>query len=102
VSPSSARGVVRRSGDKEEELAHEQSFVVMPPGTRTTMKALADSPEAMEVSAVWAVTILRAFFNKALQATSIVDIQVAAGAALQDLDELQGLARYEEPLEGAA
>ena len=69
---------------------------------RATVSALAESPHAAEVSAICGATLLREFFTKALHAKNVVDIQVAAGAALQDLDELQGLAKYEEPLEGAA
>lgn len=72
------------------------------PGTRTAIRALSENPQAAEVSAVWMVTMLRSFFNRAMQAEDIVGIRVAAGAALQDLDEFEGIATYEEPLEGAA
>ena len=68
----------------------------MIPGARSTIKALADSPEAVEASGMWAVAVTRSFFYKVMAARNIVDIQVAAGAALQDLDELQGIANYEE------
>lgn len=71
----------------------------MIPGARTTVRVLSESPDAMEVSGVWAITVLRSFLYAALGAGDIVDIQIAAGAALQDLDELQGVASYEEPLE---
>ena len=69
----------------------------MLPGTRSTIKALADYPQSAEVSGVWAIAVLRSFFHRVTQAQDIVDIQIAAGAALQDLDELQGIAEYEEP-----
>ena len=72
------------------------------PGARSTVRALSENPEAMNVSGVWTVTVLRSFFYKVLGAQDIVDIQVAAGAALQDLDELQGIATYCEPLEEQA
>lgn len=74
----------------------------MIPGTKTTIRVISENPEAPEVAGVWAVTILRSFFYRASQSRDIVDIQIAAGAALQDLDELQGFARYEEPMEGLA
>lgn len=74
----------------------------MPPGFRSTMRVLADNPQAMEVAGLWAVTVIRSFLGAVTEATSIVDIQVAAGAALQDLDELQGIAQYGEFLEEQA
>lgn len=71
----------------------------MIPGTKATMRALSENPEAVEVSGMWAVTVLRSFLYKVQNARDIVEVQIAAGAALQDLDELQGLAQYGELLE---
>jgi hypothetical protein len=45
---------------------------------------------------MWAATVLRSFFDSVLGARDIVDIQIAAGAALQDLDEQAGIGQYGE------
>ena len=46
--------------------------------------------------------ILRDLLERVLGSRDHADIQIAAGAALQDLDELEGIAQYEEPIEAAA
>ena len=74
----------------------------MIPGARTTARLICENPDAMDASGLWAVTVLRSFLYAVLGSSDIVDIHVAAGAALQDLDELQGIAQYEEPAEGSA
>jgi len=50
----------------------------------------------MEASGLWALTMYRSFLYRLLEARDIVDIQIAAGAALQDLDEWAGVGQYEE------
>lgn len=71
----------------------------MIPGSKTTLRLLSENPEAPEAAGLWAVTVMRAFFYRVSNARDIVEIQIAAGAALQDLDELQGLATYGEMIE---
>lgn len=64
---------------------------------RTAANVFSDNPEAMEVSTLWFATMLRAFLHRLNEAGDMVDVQVAAGAALQDLDELEGKALYGDP-----
>jgi hypothetical protein len=45
--------------------------------------------------------MFRSFLNRLLGAQNLVDIQIAAGAALQDLDEMEGRAVYGQRLEGS-
>ena len=68
----------------------------MIPGTRTTIKAALESPEATEASVTYMVVMMRSFLLRLLGARNLVDVQIAAGAALQDLDEWAGNGQYEE------
>lgn len=95
LSPTECRGRRWTSGDKEDQVV--QASVRMIPA-RSTARVMSENPEAVEMSGVWAVAVLRSFFYKVLASCDMVDVRVAAGAALQDLDELQGLATYEEEL----
>ena len=63
----------------------------MLPGTRSTTRAITENPEGAEVSVMWSVVMFRSFLYRLLGARDIVDIQIAAGAALQDLEEWAGV-----------
>lgn len=74
-----------------------QGRAVVIPGSKTTTRTLLENQDAVGVSGTWAATVVRSFLDRLLHARDIVDVQIAAGAALQDLDEWAGTGQRGEP-----